>query len=72
MLSAARAVAVTAMGAASVLTTALGADPTDTSGSHLLELLLDWVVPVVVICAMVRFTAAYPDRVTGAAAGAPH
>jgi hypothetical protein len=25
------------------------------------------VVPVVVICAMVRFTATYPDRVTGAA-----
>src|SRR5918994_3391445 len=72
VLSAAWAVAIAAMGAASVLTTALGVDATDTSGSHLLELLLDWVVPVVVICAMVRFTATYPDRVTGAAPGAPH
>ena len=67
VLSAAWAVAITAMGAASVLTTALGVDATGTPGTHLLELVLDWVVPVVVICAMVRFTATYPDRVTGAA-----
>jgi hypothetical protein len=67
VLSAAWAVAITAMGAASVLTTALGVDATGTLGAHLLELVLDWVVPVVVICAMVRFTATYPDRVTGAA-----
>ncbi|MGR6966585.1 hypothetical protein ACU610_19175 [Geodermatophilus sp. URMC 61] len=71
VLSTAWALAITAMGAASLLTTALGVDATDTSGTHLLELLLDWVVPVVVICAMVRFTATYPDRVTGAAAGSP-
>ena len=72
VLSAAWAVAITAMGAASVLTTALGVDATGTPGTHLLELVLDWVVPVVVICAMVRFTATYPDRVTGAAGGTPH
>ena len=67
VLSAAWAVAITAMGAASLVTTALGVDATGTPGTHLLELVLDWVVPVVVICAMVRFTATYPDRVTGAA-----
>jgi hypothetical protein len=71
VLSAAWAVAIMAMGAASVATTALGVDATGTSGTHLLELLLDWVVPVVIICAMVRFTATYPDRVTGAAAASP-
>ena len=69
VLSAAWAVAITGMGAASVLTTALDADTTGSAGSHLLELLLDWVLPVVVIWAMVRFTATYPDRVTGAPAG---
>ncbi len=71
VLSTAWALAITAMGAASLLTTALGVDATGTAGTHLLELLLDWVVPVAVICAMVRFTATYPDRVTGAAAGPP-
>jgi energy-coupling factor transporter transmembrane protein EcfT len=69
VLSTAWALAITAMGAASLLTTALGVDATGTSGTHLLELLLDWVVPVVVIWAMVRFTATYPDRATGAATG---
>ncbi|MGY1689383.1 hypothetical protein [Geodermatophilus sp. SYSU D01105] len=64
VLSAAWAVAIMLMGAASALATALGVDATDTSSSHLAELLLDWVVPIGVIWAMVRFTATYPDRVT--------
>ena len=77
VLSAAWALAITAMGATSALTTALDVDATNTSGSHLPELLLDWVVPVVLIWAMVRFTATYPDRATAAQAGsdrrpAPH
>ncbi|MGY1594736.1 hypothetical protein ACI79D_22405 [Geodermatophilus sp. SYSU D00708] len=70
VLSAAWAVAIAAMGAASALVTALGLDATGGPGSHLAELLLDWVLPIAVIWGMVRFTATYPDRVTGAPAGA--
>jgi hypothetical protein len=69
VLSAAWGVAIMGMGAASVLATALDAQAGDTSSSHLPDLLLNWVVPIVVIWAMVRFTATYPDRVTAAPAG---
>jgi hypothetical protein len=29
------------------------------------ELLLNWVIPIAVIWGLVKFTAAYPDHVTG-------
>ena len=32
---------------------------------HLVELLLNWVIPIAVIWGLVKFTAAYPDHVTG-------
>ena len=68
VLSAAWGVAFMVTGAASVLATALDARATGTSSSHLADLLLNWVVPIAVLWTMVRFTAAYPDRVTAAPA----
>jgi hypothetical protein len=66
VLSAAWGAAITMCGAASVLVTALDAHATDTSSSHLIDLLLNWVLPIAVLWAMVRFTATYPDRVSAA------
>lgn len=36
----------------------------DASRNNVVDLLLNWVVPIAVIWAMVKFTATYPDRVT--------
>ncbi len=68
VLSAAWGVAITGTGAASVLATALDAHARDTASSHLPDLLLNWVLPIAVLWAMIRFTATYPDRVPPAPA----
>ena len=39
-----------------------------TSDTSLLDLILNWVVPIAILVFMVRFTAIYPDRVRKAAA----
>ena len=67
VLSAAWGVAIVAMGAASLVVTALDAHATDTGSNYLVDLLLNWVVPIAIIWGMIKFTAAYPDRVSNAA-----
>jgi hypothetical protein len=53
------------MGLAAVVVSALDQQADGTGSSHLLDLLLNWVVPIAVIWWTVRFTVTYPDRVTG-------
>ena len=65
VLSAVWGVALIVMGLAAVLVAALGQQADGTDSSHLLDLLLNWVVPIAVIWWTVRFTVTYPDRVTG-------
>jgi hypothetical protein len=63
VLSAAWGVAVVVMGICSLLVGALDlySDELTTPGTG--ELLLNWVIPIVVIVGMIKFTASYPDRV---------
>jgi hypothetical protein len=71
VLSAAWGVAIVVIGAAGLLVTALDAHAVDPSRNNLVDLLLNWVVPIAVIWWMVRFTATYPDRVRGPAPPEP-
>ncbi|MCE0766232.1 hypothetical protein LWC35_25490 [Pseudonocardia kujensis] len=57
-------VALVVMGAAAVVVSALDAQADATDSPYLLDLLLNWVVPIVAIVVAVRFTAVYPDRAT--------
>lgn len=63
VLSAAWGAAIATMGVAAVLVTALDAHATGTDSPYLLDLVLNWVVPIVLIAAMVHMTNTYPDRV---------
>jgi hypothetical protein len=63
VLSAAWGAAIVVIGAAGLLVTALDAHAVDASENHTVDLLLNWVVPIAVIWGMVKFTAAYPERV---------
>jgi hypothetical protein len=65
VISAAWGLGLVVIGGCSLLLTALHQQLTTFSSGHLLELLLNWVVPIAVIWGLVRFTAAYPDHVTG-------
>jgi hypothetical protein len=65
VLSAVWGVALIVMGLAAVVVSALDQQADGTGSSHLLDLLLNWVVPIAVIWWTVRFTVTYPDRVTG-------
>ncbi|EME15275.1 hypothetical protein [Rhodococcus triatomae] len=67
VLSATWGVAIAVMGAAAVLVTALDANATDTSSPHLIDFVLNWVVPISVIAWMIHFTNTYPDRAGRAA-----
>lgn len=71
VLSAAWGAAIVVIGAAGLLVTVLDAHAVDASRNHTVDLLLNWVVPIAVIWGMVKFTAAYPERVKGPAAGDP-
>lgn len=62
VLSAAWGVAIMVMGAAAVLVTAVDARATGTDSPYLLDLALNWVVPICVIVWMIHFTNTYPDR----------
>jgi len=63
VLSAAWGVAIVVMGICSLLVAALDlySDGLGSAGTG--ELLLNWVIPIVVIVAMVKFTIGYPDKV---------
>lgn len=68
VLSATWGVALIVIGAASLVVTALDAQAGDTGGPYLLDLFLNWVVPIAVLVWTIRFTNTYPDRAT---AGVP-
>jgi hypothetical protein len=70
VLSLAWGVAITVLGVASIAVSALGHRATAASSDSLLELFLNWVVPIGVIWFMLKFTASYPDKVTGGHQGA--
>lgn len=67
VLSAAWGVAILIIGLASVVVAALDAQPDSFADHHLLDLVLNWVVPIVVIAGMIRFTRRYPERAHGGA-----
>ncbi len=62
VLSVAWGVAIMVMGAAAVLVTAVDARATGTDSPYLVDLALNWVVPICVIAWMIHFTNTYPDR----------
>ncbi len=64
VLSATWGVALVVIGAASLVVTALDAQAGGTTGPYLLDLFLNWVLPIAVLVWTVRFTNTYPDRVT--------
>jgi hypothetical protein len=64
VLSAAWGAAIVVIGVSGLLVTVLDAHAVDASRNNVVDLLLNWVVPIAVIWAMVKFTATYPDRVT--------
>lgn len=68
VLSAAWGVAILVIGLASVAVAALGAQALHFDDHHALDLVLNWIVPIVVIAGMIRFTRRYPERARGGAA----
>jgi hypothetical protein len=67
VISAAWGVGLVVIGGCALILTALDQQHTTFSSDHLVELLLNWVIPIAVIWGLIKFTAAYPDRVTGRA-----
>jgi hypothetical protein len=67
VLSAVWGVAILVIGLAGVVVTQLDAHAVDPSRNGLVDLVLNWVVPIAVIWAAIWFTGAYPDRVNRAA-----
>ena len=63
VLSAAWGLAIVVMGICSLLVGALNLYSDDVATPATGELLLNWVIPIVVIVGMIKFTASYPDRV---------
>ncbi len=70
VLSAAWGGAIAIMGLCSLLVAALNLYSDDFTTPATGELLLNWVVPIVVIVAMIKFTAQYPARERAKARGA--
>jgi hypothetical protein len=62
-LSLAWGAAILVMGLSSLAVAWLRTRADSTADANLLDLALNWVVPIAVIVAMVRFTKTYPDRV---------
>jgi hypothetical protein len=71
VLSAAWGAAIVVIGAAGLLVTVLDAHAVDPSRNNIVDLVLNWVVPIAVIWWMIKFTATYPDRVGKAAGDQP-
>jgi len=63
VLSAVWGVAILVIGLAGVAVAALDAHAVDASEHNIVELVLNWVVPIAVIWGAIWFTGAYPDRV---------
>ncbi|SOD97650.1 hypothetical protein [Blastococcus haudaquaticus] len=64
VISAAWGGGLVVIGSAGVLVTVLDAHATSRASGHLLELALNWVVPIAVLWGLAEFTGRYPDRVT--------
>ena len=69
VISAAWGAGLVVIGAAGVLVTLLDAHATTRTSDHLVELVLNWIVPITVIWGLVSFSASYPDRVTESPSG---
>ena len=69
VLSVAWAGAIVIIGLASMAVATVDERAGSTSDTSLLDLILNWVVPIGILVFMVRFTAVYPDRVRKAAVG---
>ena len=69
-LSLAWGVAIVVMGLSSLAVAWLRSRADSTSDANLLDLMLNWVVPIAVIVSMVRFTKSYPDKVRAEARAA--
>lgn len=69
-LSAVWGAALIVIGAASVLVTALDAQAVGTDSPYLVDLALNWVLPIAVIVWTIRFTNTYPDRAAAASTSA--
>jgi hypothetical protein len=67
VLSLAWAAAIVIIGLASMAVAVLDERAGSTSDTNLLDLILNWVVPIAILVFMVRFTAIYPDRARKAA-----
>jgi signal transduction histidine kinase len=67
VLSLAWAVAILIIGLASMAVAVLDERADSASDSNLLDLLLNWVVPIGILAFMLWFTASYPDRARKAA-----
>ncbi len=65
VISVAWGLGLVVIGGCSLPLTALDQQHTTFDSVHLVELLLNWVIPIAVIWGLVKFTAAYPDHVTG-------
>jgi hypothetical protein len=63
VLSAAWGLGIVVMGVCSLLVAALDLYSVDVATPAFGELLLNWVIPIVVIIGMIKFTARYPERV---------
>ena len=64
VISAAWGAGLVVIGSAGVVVTALDAHATSRASDHLLELALNWAVPIAVLWGLAEFSGAYPDRVT--------
>ena len=63
VLSAVWGAAILAIGLAGVVVAALDAHAVDATEHNMVDLVLNWVVPIVAIWAAMKITATYPDRV---------
>lgn len=67
VLSATWGVALIVIGAAALVVAAFDAHAAGTGSDHLVDLALNWVVPIAVLWWTVRFTLTYPDRASAGA-----
>jgi len=65
VISAAWGAGLVVIGLAGMLVTALDEHATSLSSDHLVDLILNWVLPITVIWWLVSFSGSYPDRATG-------
>jgi hypothetical protein len=65
VLSLAWGAAIVAMGLSAAAVSAIDQRAASFSDPHMLDLLLNWVLPIGITWYMINFTETYPDRITG-------